>query len=117
MMTEDEVPSVNPKLDAMCEMLKIIHDLNERNKTLEERGNSSCIGCKYEAEQRDARFDSTGGCDPFHNLLIGPINAPNCNGCKRSYYYLRRQYSEHRPEREVVDELKNQLKDRYQKEA
>lgn len=27
--------SVNPKLDAMCEMLKTIHDLNERNKMLE----------------------------------------------------------------------------------
>ena len=34
-MTKDEVPSVNPKLDAMCEMLKTIHDLNERNKMLE----------------------------------------------------------------------------------
>ena len=34
-MSKEEVPSVNPKLDAMCEMLKTIHDLNERNKTLE----------------------------------------------------------------------------------
>lgn len=34
-MTKAEVPSVNPKLDAMCEMLKTIHDLNERNKKLE----------------------------------------------------------------------------------
>lgn len=34
-MNKDEVPSVNPKLDAMCEMLKTIHDLNERNKMLE----------------------------------------------------------------------------------
>lgn len=37
MMTEDEVPSVNPKLDAMCEMLKAIDTLTERNKTLEKR--------------------------------------------------------------------------------
>lgn len=34
-MNKEEVPSVNPKLDAMCEMLKTIHDLNERNKMLE----------------------------------------------------------------------------------
>lgn len=33
-MNKDEVPSVNPKLDAMCEMLKTIHNLNERNKML-----------------------------------------------------------------------------------
>lgn len=33
-MTEDEVPSVNPKLDTMCKMLKTIHDLDKRNKTL-----------------------------------------------------------------------------------
>lgn len=31
----EEVPSVNPKLDAMCEMLTTIHDLSERNKVLE----------------------------------------------------------------------------------
>lgn len=37
MTTEDGVPGVNPKLDAMCETLKTIHDLNERNKTLEEQ--------------------------------------------------------------------------------
>ena len=30
-----EVPSINPKLDSMCEMLKTIHTLNERNKILE----------------------------------------------------------------------------------
>ena len=35
MLEEEEVPSVNPKLDAMCEMLKTIHTLNERNKMLE----------------------------------------------------------------------------------
>ena len=35
MMTKDGVPSVNPTLDNMCEMLKTIHDLNERNKMLE----------------------------------------------------------------------------------
>ena len=34
-MREDGVPSVSPKLDAMCEMLKTIHDLQERNKQLE----------------------------------------------------------------------------------
>lgn len=34
-MSKEELPSVNPKLDAMCEMLKTIHDLNERNKMLE----------------------------------------------------------------------------------
>jgi hypothetical protein len=33
-MTE-EVPSVNPKLDVMCKLLKAIHDLQERNKMLE----------------------------------------------------------------------------------
>jgi hypothetical protein len=33
-MIEDGVPSVNPKLDAICEMLKTIHDLNEKNKML-----------------------------------------------------------------------------------
>ena len=34
-MNRDEVPSVNPKLDSMCEMLKTIHNLSERNKILE----------------------------------------------------------------------------------
>jgi regulator of replication initiation timing len=34
-MAKEELPSINPKLDAMCEMLKTIHDLNERNKMLE----------------------------------------------------------------------------------
>lgn len=37
MMTKDEVPSVNPKIDAMGEILKTIHNLNERNKTLEKQ--------------------------------------------------------------------------------
>ena len=36
MMTKDGVPGVNPKLDAMGEMLKTIHDLKERNKRLTE---------------------------------------------------------------------------------
>lgn len=31
-----EVPSINPKLDSMCEMLKTIHTLSERNKILEQ---------------------------------------------------------------------------------
>lgn len=34
-MAEDGIPSVNPGLDAMCEMLKTVHDLQERNKRLE----------------------------------------------------------------------------------
>ena len=48
-MTNEEVPSVNPKLDAMCEMLKIIHDLNERNKMLEEQIEKMkrCKICKH----------------------------------------------------------------------
>lgn len=37
MMTEDGVPSVNPKLDAIGEMLKTIHDLDERNKVFEKQ--------------------------------------------------------------------------------
>ncbi len=47
-MTKDEVPSVNPKLDAMCEMLKTIHDLNERNKMLEAQIEimKNCGNCK-----------------------------------------------------------------------
>ena len=47
-MIKEEVPSVNPKLDAMCEMLKTIHDLNERNKMLEaqiEKMKSDVIEC------------------------------------------------------------------------
>ena len=32
-----EVPSVNPKLDAMGEMLKSMHNLNERNEALEKQ--------------------------------------------------------------------------------
>jgi len=31
----EEIPSVNSRLDAMCEMLKTIHDLQGRNKLLE----------------------------------------------------------------------------------
>lgn len=30
----EEIPNVNPSLDAMCEMLKTIHDLQGRNKLL-----------------------------------------------------------------------------------
>ena len=30
----DEIPSVNPKIDAFCEMMKTIHDLQEENKRL-----------------------------------------------------------------------------------
>ena len=47
-MNKEEVPSVNPKLDAMCEMLKTIHDLNERNKMLEAQIEKmkNCKNCK-----------------------------------------------------------------------
>jgi hypothetical protein len=49
-MKEDGVPSVNPKLDAMCEMLKTIHDLNERNKQLEAQIEKMkcCENCMFE---------------------------------------------------------------------
>lgn len=48
-MDKEEVPSVNPKLDAMCEMLKTIHDLNERNKMLEAQIEKMkcCEMCKH----------------------------------------------------------------------
>lgn len=48
-MTKNEVPSVNPKLDAMCEMLKTIHDLSERNKMLEKQIEKMkcCSMCKH----------------------------------------------------------------------
>ena len=47
-MIKEEIPSVNPKLDSMCEMLKTIHTLNERNKMLEaqiEKMKSDVIEC------------------------------------------------------------------------
>ena len=48
-MAKEEVPSVNPKLDAMCEMLKTIHDLNERNKMLEAQIEKMkcCANCRH----------------------------------------------------------------------
>ena len=48
-MIKEEVPSVNPKLDAMCEMLKTIHDLNERNKMLEAQIEKMkcCSNCRH----------------------------------------------------------------------
>jgi hypothetical protein len=48
-MAKEELPSINPKLDAMCEMLKTIHDLNERNKMLEAQIEKMkcCYNCKH----------------------------------------------------------------------
>lgn len=48
-MIKEEVPSVNPNLDSMCEMLKTIHDLNERNKMLEGQIEKMkcCYNCKH----------------------------------------------------------------------
>lgn len=48
-MNKDEVPNVNPNLDSMCEMLKTIHDLSERNKMLETQIEKMkcCSMCKY----------------------------------------------------------------------
>lgn len=44
-----EVPGVNPKLDAMCEMLKTIHDLKERIKILEKQIErmKCCSNCRH----------------------------------------------------------------------
>ncbi len=60
-MTKEEVPSVNPKLDAMCEMLKTIHDLNERNKMLQAQIEKMKCGqnCKHSylyQEDRKCKF-------------------------------------------------------------
>ena len=48
-MNEDGVPSVNPKLDAMCELLKTIHDLQKKNKELEAQVEKMkcCEICEY----------------------------------------------------------------------
>ena len=48
-MSKEEVPSVNPKLDAMCELLKTIHGLNEKNKMLKAQVEKMkcCGNCKH----------------------------------------------------------------------
>lgn len=75
-MTEDGVPSVNPKLDAMCEMLKTIHDLQEKNKQLEAQIEKMkcCENCRYCNEWGEANS-----------------NSPNCKKCNWvSNWKLRR---------------------------
>lgn len=49
----EEVPSINPKLDTMCVMLKTICNLEERNKTLEKQiEKMKCCGnCKYSNQE------------------------------------------------------------------
>jgi hypothetical protein len=64
-MNKEEVPSVNPKLDARCEMLKIIHDLNERNKMLEAQiEEMKCCGnCRFsESDKLNGTFCHREGC-------------------------------------------------------
>ena len=58
-MTNEEVPSVNPKLDAMCEMLKTIHDLNERNKMLEAQIEKMkcCYNCDFIFRDGNCYYD------------------------------------------------------------
>ena len=62
-MFEKEVPSVNPKLDAMCEMLKTIHDLQERNKMLEAQIErmKNCKNCKKLKKEKDGLLFCTVG--------------------------------------------------------
>ena len=74
----------------------------------------SCIGCKYENEQKSARYDRTSGYNPFRPALIGPINTPHCLGCKRCYYYLETSYTDNRPTSEIEAELRENLRDNYQ---
>lgn len=68
-MTEDGVPSVNPTLDAMCEMLKTIHDLNERNKILEKE-NAELKTKKI--PQLERKIASIRGC---HSVDVKKLNA------------------------------------------
>ena len=62
-MTKEDVPSVNPKLDSMCEMLKTIHDLNERNKMLE------------------AQIEKMKCCGNCNGILEGGRRAEKCRYC------------------------------------
>ena len=59
-----EVPSINPKLDAMGEMLKTIHDLQERNKMLEAQIEKMkcCENCAFQ-------------------LVIGGVRDSHCVKC------------------------------------
>ena len=63
-----EVPSINPKLDAMCEMLKTIHDLNERNKMLEAQNKKMkcCGNCRFGYCERSSECIDKDGNRTFH---------------------------------------------------
>ena len=64
-MIKEEIPSVNPKLDSMCEMLKTIHTLNERNKMLEAQIEKmkNCKNCaNYMISGKCPRLFRTGWC-------------------------------------------------------
>jgi hypothetical protein len=65
-MIEEELPSINPKLDAMCEMLKTIHDLNERNKMLE------------------AKVEKMRNCGNCNGIVAGGIRTEKCKFCINS---------------------------------
>ena len=64
-MNEDGVPSVNPKIDTICGMLKSIHILDEKNKKLETQIEKMkcCSNCKNEGDYKEPYRYGTGWCN------------------------------------------------------
>ena len=70
MMIEDGIPSVNPKLDAMCEMLKALDTLTEKNKALEKE-NTELKECNKMLEQGYVWHDYDAGEDCYEDTHEG----------------------------------------------
>ncbi len=69
-MTEDGTPSVNPDLDAMCELFKVIHNLQKRIKELEKENEGLIALINAERKRQEE-------CDDIHLRKISDLEKEN----------------------------------------